>query len=121
MKLPTRLETLLKQDNVLTSAVLRALTVIEPLARDNKTVFFPEYTDHSLVHLEEVLASADSLISDISWEHLTPEDAAVIVLAGLLHDSALHLTEDGFYSLIGGRYESKASRYAKADAPWPAL
>lgn len=121
MKLPTRLETLLRQDNSLNSVVLRALTKIEPWARDNKTVFFPEYTDHSLVHLDEVLASADSLISDISWQHLTPEDAALIVLAGLLHDLALHITEDGFYSLIDGRYEPKISHYAKENTPWAVL
>lgn len=121
MKLPARLETLLRQDNGLASVVLGALHVIEPWARDNKTVFFPEYTDHSLTHLNEVLASADSLISDSAWQYLTPEDAAVTVLSGLLHDSALHLTEDGFYALINGKYVPQASRYAKADTPWIAL
>lgn len=121
MKLPTRLEDILRSDNGLASIVLRTLTVIEPWARDNKTVFFPEYTDHSLVHLAEVLATADSLISDQTWQHLTPEDAAVAVLATLLHDSALHLSEDGFYALINGRYEPKKSRYAKSDTPWPTL
>lgn len=121
MKLPSRLENLLKQDNSLNATVLRAMTVIEPWARDNRTVFFSEYTDHSLVHLNEVLASADSLISDASWAHLTPEDAAVVVLSVLLHDSALHLTEEGFYTLIEGRYQGKPSRYSGVETPWPQL
>lgn len=121
MKLPARFENLLKQDNALNALTLRAITVIEPWARDNKTVFFPEYTDHSLVHLAEVLATADSLISDNSWAHLTSEDAAVIVIAVLLHDSALHLTEEGFFTLINGRYLATNSRYIVGEPSWPDL
>lgn len=121
IKLPTRLNQLLAQDNGLNAFVLKAMTVIEPWARDNKTIFFPEYTDHSLVHLSEVLGAADSLISDSSWIHLTAEDAAVLSIAVLLHDCALHISEEGFYCLIEGRYNASASRYAEAGIKWEVL
>ncbi len=121
LRLPSRLNELLSRDLTLHSFVLGTAATIAPWARDNKTVFFPEYTDHSLIHLNEVLATADSLISDESWPHLTAEDAALLVTSVLLHDSALHLSEDGFFQLIGGTYKPVASNYVKNDPPWPDL
>jgi hypothetical protein len=121
MKLPSRLNDLVSRDNALNSVVLKALALVEPWTLDNKTVFFHEYTDHSLKHLAEVLLTAEGLMSDDSWSHLTAEDGAVIVLSVLLHDCALHLSEDGFYSLIGGHYASTPSRYINGEPAWPTL
>jgi molecular chaperone HtpG len=121
LDIPARFLELLHKDQELASFVLGAAAVIAPWARDNKTVFFPEYTDHSLVHLHEVLAASDSLITDDSWPHLTSQDAAVVVTSGMLHDCALHISEDGFYALINGSFQSKSSRYAPTEKPWPLL
>jgi molecular chaperone HtpG len=62
--------------------------------------FFPEYTDHGPRHISAVLAAAEGLIREEAWRHLTSEDAAVLVLSALLHDSAMHLTADGLLDLI---------------------
>lgn len=121
MKLPQRFEELISRDQQLYSVVLKALSIVEPWVADNKTVFFYEYTDHSLKHLSEVLLSAEGLISDASWQHLTADDGALIVLSVLLHDCALHLTEDGFFSLIRGNYAPESSRYVGQEPKWPAL
>lgn len=121
MNIPSRIAELLSRDVALHSAVLEAISTVSPWAQDNKTIFFPEYTDHSLVHMSDVLASADSIISDESWPLLTPQDAAAITLSVLLHDCALHLTEDGFYSLINGRYQGFGSKYVQVDTPWDQL
>ncbi|WP_197425031.1 ATP-binding protein [Bordetella sp. N] len=121
MKLPTRFNELLARDHGLNSLVLNALTLVEPWATDNKTVFFPEYTDHSLKHLEEVLLTAEGLILDESWPNLSSEDAAVLVLSVLLHDCALHLSEEGFFSLINGTYRSAISVYIPSEVGWPEL
>ncbi|SEE13986.1 HD domain-containing protein [Pseudomonas kilonensis] len=121
MQLPPRIENLIRQDHALNAAVLKALSIVEPWTLDNRTVFFHEYTDHSLKHLAEVLLTAEGLISDESWPHLTAEDGAVITLSVLLHDCALHISEDGFFSLIEGRYQSAPSRYIQNEMAWPAL
>ena len=121
MNIPSRINKLLSLDASLHSAVLEAISAVSPWAQDNKTVFFPEYTDHSLVHMSEVLVSADSIISDDAWDILTTQDAAAITLSVLLHDCALHLTEDGFFSLISGRYSGFHSRYTQPDTPWNQL
>ena len=62
--------------------------------------FFPEYTDHSIRHIQSVLDSAEYLISEDSLDLLTPEDVAVLVVAILLHDLGMHLSEDQFISLM---------------------
>jgi hypothetical protein len=121
MHLPPRIENLISQDHALNAVVLKALSIVGPWTLDNRTVFFHEYTDHSLKHLVEVLLTAEGLISDESWPHLTAEDGAVIVLSVLLHDCALHISEDGFFSLIDGSYQPAPSRYIQDEKPWPAL
>ncbi|RON09274.1 hypothetical protein BK659_10075 [Pseudomonas brassicacearum] len=121
MHLPPRIEELISRDHALNAVVLKALAIVEPWTLDNRTVFFHEYTDHSLKHLTEVLLTAEGLISDESWPHLTAEDGAVIVLSVLLHDCALHISEDGFFSLIGGSYQPAPSRYIQGEIGWPAL
>lgn len=121
MHLPPRIKELINRDHALNAVVLKALAIVEPWTLDNRTVFFHEYTDHSLKHLTEVLLTAEGLISDESWPHLTAEDGAVIVLSVLLHDCALHISEDGFFSLIGGHYQPAPSRYIQNEIDWPAL
>lgn len=121
MKLPPRLSDLICRDNALNSFVIKALTLVEPWTLDNKTVFFHEYTDHSLKHLSEVLLTAEGLISEEAWPHLAAEDAAVLVMSVLLHDCALHLSEDGFYALIGGHYKPGRSRYVSNEPEWQVL
>jgi molecular chaperone HtpG len=98
------------------------------LVGDNKTPFFPAYTDHGVEHLERVLDAAVRLVPAAVWEAelLTPADAAVLTCACLLHDIAMHLREPGFVALVsdGSEYlprpwfgEDHPGR--PADAPWP--
>lgn len=62
--------------------------------------FFPEYTDHGPRHITSVLFGAEALIREEAWKAVTREDVAVFVAATLFHDAAMHLTADGFLSLI---------------------
>lgn len=102
--IPDRLKTKLEKNPALCGAVYSSLSKLNPWFSDNKTVFFPEYTDHGITHLQEVINTADSLITDESWPSITANDAAAIITSTLLHDCAMHLSEDGFYSLINKKY-----------------
>jgi hypothetical protein len=118
IEIPKRLEAVLAKDRALHGAVLSSLVAFEPWLRLSNMPFFPEYTDHTPRHVSEVMATAGSLIQDDAWSVLTPADAATLILAILTHDSAMHLTEDGFLSLIG----SMPPVYLlPADGPWDAL
>jgi len=65
--------------------------------------FFLEYTDHGPHHVAGVLRSADELIAPEALQLLTPEDIALLILAAVLHDVGLHLTQDGFRRLAQER------------------
>ncbi|HYC91256.1 MAG TPA: ATP-binding protein [Thermoanaerobaculia bacterium] len=115
--LPPRLAKKLEAHRALHGGVLSTLADFEIWLEDNKVVFFPEYTDHGPDHIRQVLESASSLIADRAWPQCSAEDAAMLVLAILLHDSAMHLSEDGFVSLVT---RGQGAAFA-SDPPWPEL
>src|SRR4051794_393951 len=64
---------------------------------DNKLAFFPDYTDHGVSHITNVLKSMAELVPASVWSQstrgsdpqlLNDADATVIVAAALLHDLA---------------------------------
>jgi molecular chaperone HtpG len=119
VNIPTRLKSLLQKDDNLTAAVLHAISVVRPWFEDNKLVFFPEYTDHGPKHIQEVFETAESLITESAWKILNSKDVAVLILGIILHDCAMHLSEDGFVSLISD--DSRPLNESFRDQPWPRL
>ncbi|MEZ8110214.1 ATP-binding protein [Vibrio splendidus] len=103
------------------SLVTNCTQNVTPWLTPNNAIFFPEYTDHGFTHLNEVLLSSDGLITDIAKQYLTSEDAAAIVISTILHDCAMHMTIDGFYTLISGKYSPIRSRFLEPEPPWPQL
>ncbi|MGN5108357.1 HD domain-containing protein [Aeromonas hydrophila] len=118
IKIPNRIKEKLETNQIFYTFSMSCISIISPWLNENKTVFFPEYTDHGLTHLKEVLLTADSIISDESWDHITSQDAAAIIVSVLLHDCAMHLTEDGFYSLIQDKMTDVSSRYIGTEKKW---
>jgi hypothetical protein len=120
MQIPKRLAYILERDQALDGAVKLSISQFEPWIKNSNLPFFPEYTKHDIEHIEAVLRTASGLIRDDAWEAVTPSDAAVLVLAVLLHDCAMHLSEDGFVSLLSeGRRDKSVS--GMADKPWHVL
>jgi hypothetical protein len=93
---------------------------ISAIAQDNKTPFFPAYTDHGVEHIERVLAVAARLIPAEADALLTSADAAVLIGACLLHDAGMHLRDAGFSALITGTYAPEPLPWF-GDRPWPEL
>lgn len=77
-----------------------AFARFEPWLESSGMPFFPGFTDHSPRHINDVLKTAASLVSDKARSLLTSEDVAVLCLAILLHDCGMHLTQDSFRGLI---------------------
>src|SRR5437773_2415420 len=98
--IPRRLDEILSKNQGLHGAAKMCLTEFEPWISDNKLVFFPEYTDHGPDHICEVLVTAEALIRDEAWDVITAEDATALILGILLHDCAMHLSEEGFIALL---------------------
>lgn len=72
-------------------------------------VYFPEYTDHGIEHINQVLKLADQLIatatlSDPAAENdlLDPRATAFLICAIIIHDIGMFLKSDGMYQLVYG-------------------
>ncbi len=119
ISMPVRLADKLGSEGTLRAAVDLTLSDFIPWMASSGMPFFPEYTDHGPGHVEGVVLTASSLVSDDAWEHVSSPDAAVLVIAAVLHDCAMHLTEDAFTQLIGGTWGGDPVE--PDDAPWPAV
>lgn len=120
MKLPKEIKEKIALDQETNAWVQNAISRFSPWIKENRMVFFEEYTDHSIGHVEDVLQAAVDIMSAESLSLMTPQDAAVLTLGVCLHDCAMHLSDDGFYSLIkpGSRWET--IKYF-GDKPWSDL
>lgn len=121
LNIPSRMKERLEQDSNINSFTLTSVNNLKPWLDANTTVFFPEYTDHSFTHLNEVMATAESIITDESWDIITSEDISAMIISVLLHDCGMHITEDGFYSLIRDNYPSIKSQYVSAEPKWSVM
>jgi hypothetical protein len=100
MKIPAFLNATYSGDLKLSTCVSHSLSQIEGHIEANKPVFFPEYTDHSVKHIELVLQTAVDLASPAGRGQLTAIDAAALAVGISLHDLGMYLTKDGFESLL---------------------
>lgn len=136
IEFPNQLKILL-EDSRLQSPVRDLADRVGTILEANSLTFFPDYTDHGINHISDVLQSIVDLIPDDVWKQskkdssprlLRAEDATVIIGATLLHDIAMHLTIKGFRELISEDTRFKPLPWFKdeheghyADRPWPEL
>lgn len=122
MRIPPKFATYLSKDKSLEAAVFGSIDELEPwiVAGGKRPTFFPDYTDHSIQHIEEVLNAAADLIRVEAWRAITPGDVAVLISAVILHDSAMHLTREGFESLVQPTAKPCVVSDFR-DPPWPTL
>jgi molecular chaperone HtpG len=101
VEIPERLLERLRRGQ-LKGAVEETLSAFAPWLSKNELTFFPDFTDHGPRHVTQVLESAEWLMDDAAWQAFSAEDAGCLILAVLLHDIAMHLSGDGFRTLIAG-------------------
>ncbi len=65
--------------------------------------FFPEYTEHDVLHINHVLNIADKLIHNDTIEKLTPATIGVFLMAGISHDIGMFLRPDGLRRLLNSK------------------
>ncbi|RYE18664.1 MAG: hypothetical protein EOP45_13790 [Sphingobacteriaceae bacterium] len=85
---------------LLSAVVNEAIYYFGEWFRDSTRPFFPHYTDHNLTHLEGVLATCCSLMTEKAKELFSPSDAAALILSVLFHDSAMQISKEVFYQLV---------------------
>jgi hypothetical protein len=116
-EIPPRLEAILEENDTLSGFVKSSLSEFGLWLGQNNVKFFTEYTDHGLKHVEAVLKTADDLIRDKCRGIISAGDVATLIIATLLHDCAMHLSEDGFATLIKSDHVVPGF----SDKPWSKL
>ena len=119
ISLPDLFADVLNLDAGLHQSVRKTFDLFEPWLEQSGMPFFQGYTDHSPRHINDVLKTAASLISDKSRSLLSPEDIAVLCISILLHDCGMHLTHDGFRTLVLTSQQPVVS--GLGDRPWAEL
>lgn len=104
----------------LSSAVGAAFSKVMPILTRNESPFFPDYTDHGIQHIESVLQTCETLISDESWSIFTREDTATLLLAVISHDIGMLIEKEGFEFLITAGNEISPA-LEQNDTPWTKL
>ncbi len=100
MRIPSFLEAKYRGDHRLNALATSAWGKIEAHIASSRMVFFPEYTDHGVQHTELTLQTALDSATARARELITASDASCLTIAVGLHDLGMHLTKDGFESLI---------------------
>tara|TARA_R100000935_G_scaffold58887_1_gene99073 strand:- start:933 stop:3896 length:2964 start_codon:yes stop_codon:yes gene_type:complete len=90
----------IKNNQELDAYVKGVVSKISNHITSNKMIFFPEYTDHDITHFEAVLETAVDLATEKSRELLSDVDFALLTISVMLHDLGMHLTKDGFRTLV---------------------
>jgi Histidine kinase-, DNA gyrase B-, and HSP90-like ATPase len=100
MKLSELILERIKNDHALDGYVKGSVAKISDHISSNSMIFFPEYTDHDISHFEAVMETAVDLATEKSFELMSDVDFAILAISVMLHDLGMHLTKDGFETLI---------------------
>lgn len=119
--IPSKLSNLLHGvTDEISAAIGSVFTLVTPILKRNESPFFPNYTDHGLQHVNNVLRTCELVISEDAWSVFTREDAAALILATLAHDLGMLISIEGFRSLVDPLRES--NQLSKPDdEPWHKL
>jgi signal transduction histidine kinase len=99
--IPCGFSDLLLEDSALGASVHGLLDQLLPILA-TPPAFFPEYTEHGADHVQCVLDTCGALVANDAWSALTAEDAGILVVSVLLHDLAMHLSDDDWRQLVAG-------------------
>lgn len=105
MNIPTEFRTLLEKNQKLDGIVKYTISQYENILKENNLYFFEEYTDHGINHIESVLSSTLKIIPNSTIQNFLKEETqsvAIYILSTILHDIGMHITPEGFFSLISG-------------------
>ncbi len=108
MKIPIKFDEILIRSQRLSGLVYTTISVYDDILKENKLYFFEEYTDHGIRHVESVLNSTIQIIPEETFTNLLvkdPESISIYILATVLHDIGMHITPEGFHSLISGDFD----------------
>ena len=121
LSIPKKWEKIIHQDEDYEVLYKNTLKKFKSILND-KLYFFPEYTDHGVVHFENTIKIAHRLINQNSYTKDTGMDAkniTCILLSLLLHDIGMHIDYEGFKTLMSNSSYPSHTEYRNKS--WKAL
>lgn len=103
IKIPNKFEEKLSGDY--SSYIENSISDFSAIYNHNKLEFFPEFTDHGIEHIEDVLMTASNLISDETYKFLSEKDIAVLIMSVILHDFGMHISSEGIKKIFSTEYD----------------
>ncbi|CAI8912324.1 molecular chaperone HtpG [Brevibacillus sp. IT-7CA2] len=107
MIIPKVFKDMIDNNQEISGVLYSTISKFEQIIKDSKFEFFDEYSNHGVEHIENVLCTAEWLISDETYALLNSKDILILVLSVLLHDLGMHLTHEGFLELISGSHKDR--------------
>ncbi|WP_236197030.1 HD domain-containing protein [Pseudomonas glycinae] len=98
--LPEKFNSIINKNQRLSGSIKLLLSKFSEWLYENRLVFFPEYTDHGIAHVQSVFNTAEKLITPDAFKLITPEDIYVLASSILLHDCAMHIDKAGIIELL---------------------
>ena len=108
INIPERLKEKLHADSQWESKVTNVIANIHDLLITTPT-FFPEYTNHGIIHINHILEISDKLISDKTLQKLTSKTLGIYIISAMLHDIGMFINYDTFKKLIDDDTYTKVS------------
>src|SRR5882757_9982631 len=105
MRIPQQFKQILEKDQRMAGIVMYTAAEYSKILEENKLYFFEEYTDHGIQHIQSVLDFSACLIKEETYGFLerSPQSVGLYILAVILHDLGMHLTNEGLHALLSGR------------------
>lgn len=88
---------------------------------DHELFFFPEYTNHKIMHINHIMRISEKLVPKVCDKFLTAEDIMCYVIAVLYHDIGMHITYEGFLRMIREGCLDGEHREVYGDPKWEQL
>ena len=99
INVPRRLESKLEENGEWYSNVKRIIANVEGLYVSTP-YFFQEYTNHGIIHINNVLDILNKLIPEGSLENITGKELGVCIISLILHDIGMFVSYGGFMQLL---------------------
>ncbi|MBD5097336.1 MAG: hypothetical protein HDT40_10180 [Lachnospiraceae bacterium] len=99
INIPSRLKDKLVKDDIWYPNVKNVINNVKDLYITTP-FFFQEYTNHGIVHINNILDILDKLITDSSLENITEKELGVCIISLILHDIGMFVSYDGFMQLL---------------------
>ena len=101
INLPTRFQDKLNMDKKWMDYVNQSYRNVEDYYYCSPR-FFPEYTNHGILHINRVIELCDRLIPDEALSKMKPRELGILMIAVIMHDIGMFIEVDGLQKILSG-------------------